>query len=385
MSSKALTQIQKLEQTPIPALSQSKFEDMACSILYEAKHVHGIRTTSGAAQRGTEVHAMLREYVDHLVRSKLRKDKAYFEHLLGMASQEAYDACSTFADRYECDYDSVYGTEVRIQLDRNFKPTTDRSAVCYEATLDLIMLPSPTKAVIPDYKSFFMIIDASTFQSKFYPLLLMCWNPLIEEVDFVLEFVRYGAARSVTYTREDLPRLMKLAEASRERQIALHEAESENLQASPGRHCTWCPKLPAGCPIIRTNPYANMTPAERVAFGVWLKEASKQNTQILKDLMLEGGPVAYRDANKVEYVAEFVKVQKRSYPLGQTNEILGRWMEETPGDRHFTTSLTVSGLSSPLGAKKRAALAEQLAAVARVTTQTKFAIGKNDEDEEEQD
>jgi hypothetical protein len=57
------------------------------------------------------------------------------------------------------------------------------------------MLHSLTGAEIEDWKSYYQIIDAETFQSKFYPLLLMCLNPSLERVKCVLEFVRHGVSR----------------------------------------------------------------------------------------------------------------------------------------------------------------------------------------------
>ena len=50
----------------------------------------------------------------------------------------------------------------------------------------------------------------------------MCLNPSPEPVKFVLEFVRYGASRSVEYTRKDLPWLKELAQRERARQRKLH-------------------------------------------------------------------------------------------------------------------------------------------------------------------
>jgi hypothetical protein len=55
-----------------------------------------------------------------------------------------------------------------------------------------------TDAEIHDWKSYYQIIDPDTFQSKFYPLLLMCLNPSLQRVKFVLEFIRYGASRSTS-------------------------------------------------------------------------------------------------------------------------------------------------------------------------------------------
>jgi len=51
----------------------------------------------------------------------------------------------------------------------------------YEGTLDLVMIHSLTESEIDDWKSYYQVIDADTFQSKFYPLLLMCLNPSLEE------------------------------------------------------------------------------------------------------------------------------------------------------------------------------------------------------------
>ncbi|MCI0625598.1 MAG: hypothetical protein L0387_28790 [Acidobacteria bacterium] len=149
-------------------------------------------------------------------------------------------------------------------------------------------------------------IDPDTFQSKFYPLLLMCLNPSLQRVKFVLEFIRYGASRSVEYTRQDVPWPKELAERERARQQKLHEIpayNAENVKASPGRHCTWCPLLLNGCPVSMTNPYAQMTAGERLRFALWLQEAEKQNTKLLKDLMVERGPVHYWDENQAEYGA----------------------------------------------------------------------------------
>ena len=49
---------------------------------------------------------------------------------------------------------------------------------------------SNTEAEIEDWKSYYQIIDADTFQPKFYPLLLMCLNPSLEQAKFVLEFAQ---------------------------------------------------------------------------------------------------------------------------------------------------------------------------------------------------
>src|SRR6185437_9480138 len=205
---------------------------------------------------------------------------------------EAQEVLEKFRDNHIFDPEKILSTELHIALDQDFHPVGDsgdeRQTPEYEGTLDLVQLHSLAEAEIDDWKSYYQIIDADTFQSKLYPLLLMCLNPSLENVKFALEFVRYGASRSVEYTRKDLPWLKELAQRERARQRRLHELDASgerDLKASPGRHCTWCPLLLNGCPVAKTNPYSQMTPEERLRFALWLQEAEMQNTKVLKDLM----------------------------------------------------------------------------------------------------
>jgi hypothetical protein len=124
----------------------------------------------------------------------------------------------------------MLATELHIALDEDFLPIGESwseegnpnakiaRVPVYEGTLDLVMLHSLTEAEIEDWKSYYQVIAADTFQSKFYPMLLMSLNPSLERVKFKLEFVRYGTSRSVEYTRADLPWMKELAQRERARQ-----------------------------------------------------------------------------------------------------------------------------------------------------------------------
>ena len=198
---------------------------------------------------------------------------------------------------------------------------------------------------------------------------------------FVLEFVRYGVSRCVEYARRDLPWLKELAQRERARQRKLHElatAGDRELKVSPGRHCTWCPLLLNGCPVAETNPRGQMTAEERLRFALWLQEAEKQNTRVLKDLMVERGPIRYRDDNQSEYVADFVPTEKRFYPYRDAVSILDEWFRTHPGEQVLRDKLTISGLSTALKADKRTDLAKQLGTVADVRVETEFRIGRGE-------
>ena len=370
------------ERKATPPLSQSRYGDMACETLYVQKHVQGARVgESEPAARGIEIHEVLASYIDHLVRARRATDLEAFDALMKGAGDEAREVLEKFRGNHAFDPEKILATELHIALDENFLPVEHRDdggqIAEYEGTLDLVMIHSLTEAEIDDWKSYFQIIDADTFQSKFYPLLLMCLNPSLERVKFVLEFVRYGASRSAEYTRKDLPWLKELAQRERARQRKLHGLNpSRKLKTSPGRHCTWCPLLLNGCPVAETNPYARMTAERRLRFAIWLQEAEKQNTKVLKDLMVKRGPIHCRDGNQNEHLAEFVPVEKKFYPYRDAISILDEWFSAHSDEQGLRDKLTVSGLSSALKAEKRAELAQKLAGVADIHFETELKIGR---------
>ena len=375
-------------ERPIPPLSQSRHGDMACQALYVRKHVQCARVgESEPAARGIEIHQVLATYINHLVRTTRTTDLEVFDALMRGASAEAREVLEKFRDNHAFDPEKILATELHVALDDNFVPIEhpgDEGPIAtYEGTLDLVMLHSLTEAEIDDWKSYYQIIEADTFQSKFYPLLLMCLNPSLERVKFVLEFVRYGASRRVEYTRKDMPWLKELAQGERARQKGLHElavSGERDLRASPGRHCTWCPLLLNGCPVAETNPYGQMTVGERLRFALWLQEAEKHNTRVLKELMVEHGPIRYRDDNESEYVAGFVPTEKRFYPYQDGVSILDEWFTTHPDERSLREKLTVSGLFSALKAEKRSELAQKLAAIVDVRVETELRIGREGKD-----
>jgi hypothetical protein len=369
---------------PVPPLSQSRHGDMACETLYVFKHIQCARLgESEPARRGIEIHQILATYINHLVRTRRATDLERFDALMRGAGAEAREVLEKFRDNHTFDPEKVLATELHIALDENFLPIEDladdgRTAV-YEGTLDLMVVHSLTEAEIDDWKSYYQIIDADTFQSKFYPLLLLCLNPSLERVKFVLEFVRYGVSRCVEYTRKDLPWLKELARRERVRQKKLHELvalDDREWKASPGRHCTWCPLLLKGCPVAETNPYDQMSAEERLRFALWLQEAEKHNTQVLKDLLVERGPIRYRDENQSDYLAAFVPAEKKFYPYRDSAPILDQWLRAHPDERGLRDKLTISGLSSALRAGKRSELAQQLADVVDVRVDTELRIGR---------
>jgi hypothetical protein len=131
-----------------------------------------------------------------------------------------------------------------------------------------------------------------------------------------------------------------------------------------------------GCPVAKTNPYSQTPAEERLRFGLWLQEAEKQNTKVLKDLMVKRGLIRYRDGNEGEYVADFVPVEKKFYPYRDAVSILDQWFATHPEERALRDKLTISGLSSALKAEKRADLAQRLTGAVDLHVETELRIGR---------
>ena len=101
------------------------------------------------------------------------------------------------------------------------------------------------------------------------------------------------------------------------------------------------PLLLNGCPVAETNPYARMTAEGRLRFALWLQGAEKQNTKVLKHLMVERGPIHYRDGNQNEHLAEFVPVEKKFYPYRDAVSILDEWFRAHSDEPGLRDKLTV--------------------------------------------
>jgi hypothetical protein len=123
-----------------------------------------------------------------------------------------------------------------------------------------------------------------------------------------------------------------------------------------------------------------MTAGERLQFVVWLQEAEKQNTRVLEELIVDLGPIRYRDENESEYVAGFVPTEKRFYPYQDGVSILDEWFTAHPDERALREKLKISGLSSAIKAEKRTELAQKLAEIAEVRVETELKIGRESKD-----
>jgi hypothetical protein len=103
---------------PVPALSQSRYGDMACETLYIHKHVRCARVgESEPAARGIEIHQVLAAYINHLVRTKRATDLEVFDALMKGAGTEAREVLVKFRENHAFDHEKILATELHIALD----------------------------------------------------------------------------------------------------------------------------------------------------------------------------------------------------------------------------------------------------------------------------
>ena len=362
----------------IPPLSQSKQALMSCPHRYAMETIYGQKQVEGeAARRGSTIHTFLQMYVRGLVNHKERKLGSLFDSLLRGMEPGAREIVEPLRDEFEIDPEAVFATEQQIALTEAFLVTpAGAPGAAYQMTLDLIELHDETMARIIDYKSNFMAFDPDTFQSKLYSLGVFALNPQIEQVEFCLKFVRWRKARSVIYTREQVPGLQCEAAMWRERQIALHQ-EGTKLEAYPGPHCAYCSLLCNGCPI-ESNPYGGIESHLRAA--IYHKMAYDKAREVLKAHADEGGPIRAKDGIGQEYEAAWTVTDKKVFTV-DVLPVLQKWDKAHKNDP-VLPKVTISGLSSLLKAKKRSELADEAANHCEVKTGKKFKIGRVNGEEE---
>jgi hypothetical protein len=78
----------------------------------------------------------------------------------------------------------------------------------------------------------------------------------------------------------------------------------------------------------------------------------------------------------VEYVADFVPVEKKFYPFAKLFRSLSNDSRTHPDEQGLRDKLTISALSSALKAEKRSELARKLVGVVNVHVETQLRTGQ---------
>lgn len=278
-----------MPQLTIPPLRQSAHHTMACPYSYGLVYVDGMRSPDTAASvRGTEIHAVLAQYVAHCAKRQIPADLAYLDSIMQSCGDEASQILEVCRDSMTVDWANLFGVEMGMGLDEDFRPTVsvehdgtivpldavwglEPGGECvYSGILDAVyLMPGGQAGRVIDFKSHGRPFEADTFQSRLYSLFLFAHLPDLQEIEFVLRFVRYpSASKLVKFHREDMPKFMEEARRVRARQLSYHaqRQQGKELQAIGSAACEYCPcklnPVDFACPLSPLNPAIDRTPAE---------------------------------------------------------------------------------------------------------------------------
>ncbi len=352
----------------IPRLSQSRHECMKCPASYVHSEIYGYESTDNEFNvLGSEVHDILRSWATHNSRERnAETDQIQLEYMLGVASAEAAEMVRHFLEGFSLDFRKIVTLEVELHGGDDL-----------EGTPDVVSKLTPTHYKITDYKSQHQVVPAESFQSKLYPLLVFLNYPDAKTVEFELAFLRYGCTRSAIYSRDDVPMLLELIQASRSRQFAIHADPSRfEKEAVPGKACIYCPLLRMReCPVEGWN-HMEMPIEKRLQWTEYMKRAIKANDQILKDHASESGPIRAASDDGRQLVAQHVPKETRQFPFGPATALLVEWKEDTGEDLIKDLHVSYSSLKAKLKTRKRAVLDQAFEDIAVVEKRTEFEISE---------
>lgn len=415
----------------MPPLRQSTYETMACPHSYSLVHIQGLKPPDTvASSRGTEVHAVLAAYVTHCAQRRAKADFMYLDSLMDSVGQETAEILTTCREGFSVDWENFFTAEATLALDVDFDPTytidhgtgeilppapmwmiddPNPNPPAYSGTIDTIyLMPGGRVARIVDYKSHPRPFDPTTFQAKLYSLMLMMHMPNLQEVEFVLRFVRYeNVQKPITFTRKDVPQLMDDVRRVRARQIQYHEyaafeqpERSELLPALAGSHCIYCPAISDNsCPVAKLNPMLNLTPVERLNWRLWHDVANRVNNQTMAQYVDGSGESIHgKDANGKSYTLGPEAKDKVTYPLFAMDEggnlsvpIVDKlidWAVEAPedmqakrGSKPWMLNLRIGAteLKKYLKTKKRELIDNAIKDLATVETKVELRVSRDAE------
>jgi hypothetical protein len=347
-------------------LTQSTYETMACPHQYGLVHIEGQKPPDTLASvRGRDIHEMMAAYSEHCAARRVPSDLSYFEGMLLDTGDDAAEIMQNAGDSIRVDWQNFYAAEVSMGLDEDFKPTYsidhDGNPVPFREDLwrvagarqlttgkppmacgildDIAIFAGNTAARIRDYKSHPRPFEPTTFQAKLYSLMLFMHMPELQEVEFVLVFVRYtNIARPIKFHRDQVPELKDEVLRVRNRQIQYHhdyqtgvidyEEGLRTLPALAGTHCTYCPALsnPVKCPISSLNPMLELSPEERMHYRLWYAAMNRANNQAMKQWVEgTGNPIHATDANGKRYTFGPVETEDTMYPVFTLDEQGLQW------------------------------------------------------------
>lgn len=431
MTKKQAPELVQITPSPIPPLRQSLEMVMGCPTFYAESVIKGNKMPGGMeSARGTQIHAVLAEYSAWCASKGIAMDFEAFDRFAKGVGPVASAILTGMRESYRVKFDNLFATELMMSLDEDFRPTEVSEAMqgtikdsgkpaMTQGTLDaLLFFREEAKADVDDAKSHPRPFDPEpTLQSKMYALFVFQHFSWVQEVTFTLVFVRFNNLyRSVTYTRQDVSKLMEVVRSARDRQKSIHADfdAGKDLEVIAGGQCIYCPLLAnRKCPIASWNPQMMDTPDKWLNFNLWYSAFSKANNKRMKEYVDgTGKSIRLNDYNGKAYTYGPQESTSQVYPLFKATaqgieldnqgrvvmpvvDLLMDYFHAAPEDTAWFSKVQISstGLNSYLKTKRRAVLDLAIDDVVEKVTKVKLSVSKpletlpdeiTDDDEEEE-
>ena len=181
---------------------------------------------SPAMARGTAIHKLAEQYVKGEIKALPKELKLF---------------ASEFKSTYKGSGEKF--TELDWAFTSAWKPTDwkDWTGAWVRVKVDLVHRLTPQEAVMKDYKTGKQGLQDQPGDRGVYEQLMLYATagfkmlPELQEVHCVGEYLDHGVEKKETYTRKDLPKLVKHFDA-RSRPMMRDEV----FKPTPSHACTWC-------------------------------------------------------------------------------------------------------------------------------------------------
>lgn len=252
-----------------------------CPQQFKRKYIDGLpEVKSEALINGSAMHEAIEAYNLHLLKEGLKTDMDFLRNC--PATPEVAELLDHFAETHMLEAGKYF-------IEEFWDFPLDGSK--WTAKIDLCK-DEGDQVIIRDYKSDHALRSQADvekdFQLKTYAKAASCRFPDADEITCIIDFVRFGVTRQVTYTPEDMSKI------EREMIALVNQIEGDtDYDATPGAGCAWC-SYSEGCPALKAGVDAITTPhdAKRLAGEKIALEARKSAIdKLLKEYCTQEGSV----------------------------------------------------------------------------------------------
>lgn len=271
-----------------------------CAWAYKKVYIERIpRAESEALIIGKQCHAIVAEYLEHLIQQNLATDWEWAP-LAKNITPDVLQIWERFRESFVLPPMEDPRVEIRLAFTRNWHPTEFFAPDAYFRMVIDWAFRQGDLGIIQDWKTNYVIPQTV---EKDLQLLTYGWGlkealyPEVQEVLLRLHFLRYSKEREILLTSEELSGVPDMLTT----RIEVIEADT-TFSPTPGSFCGWC-GVTAHCPVMAEAlvPMEVLAPATReqaekaASLLLTLQRMEKDLAVRLKEWVRENGPIQVGD------------------------------------------------------------------------------------------